>query len=172
MNCSTTRLPGYDKYVPGQRDTLIPGLLGDGTTDVFVGFCAEAALGTAGYHDLQVIRMSDGLVLHNFMIDLGPGGGNSGHMSGRGYKKPGWILFSWYYDGSTSTGPGVFSLEINAINLDTGEVRRIVHDQSIGNTDYFAEPHATVNPSFNKIMWGSNWRTPRGEVDTYAVDLP
>jgi hypothetical protein len=166
----------YDRSLTSGRQVCVgssghtdPAQLADGT-DVYVGFCSEHD-GLNGYHDINVVRMTDGKTLHHFIIDQSVAT-TSWHMSARNNNRPGWVLYSWYIDGIARTGPGIFSLEINALNLDTGEVRRIVHNQSIRNNDYFAEPHAVVNLDFTKILWGSNWRNSGGPVDTYEADLP
>jgi hypothetical protein len=145
-----------------------PAMLADGT-DVFVAKCSEQN-GINGYRDFNVVRMSDGVILHHLMID---DVNVSWHISARNSNLPGWVLFSWYYDCcGLGVGSGIFSAENNAINIETGQVVRLVHNQSARESDYFSEPHATVNRDFTKILWGSNWRTPGGPVDSYVIDLP
>jgi hypothetical protein len=47
-----------------------------------------------------------------------------------------------------------------------------VVDESQGH-DYWAEPHASVNTDFTRILFTSNWgRHGTEEVDMYLIQLP
>jgi hypothetical protein len=38
---------------------------------------------------------------------------------------------------------------------------------------YWAEPHASVNPEFTRIVFTSNWgRSSTGEVEMFMIELP
>jgi len=39
--------------------------------------------------------------------------------------------------------------------------------------DYWAEPHASVNPDFTQIVFTTNWgRSGTGEVEMFLISLP
>jgi hypothetical protein len=118
------------------------------------------------------------------------------HISGRGSTSSnglrGWALMSTYGEGT----PGVdctdpnqqiqqieLCSEIFALKMDgSNETFRIAHPQSQkcspsnpNDCNYFAEPHATPNRDFTKIMFGSNWRTYMADgtnLNVYVVELP
>jgi len=67
----------------------------------------------------------------------------------------------------------VFAVELKA----GGWVVRLAHTHSAVNAnvehDYWAEPHATVNSDFTRVLFTSNWgRSGTEEVDTYIIELP
>jgi hypothetical protein len=98
------------------------------------------------------------------------------HFSGRGHNLPGWILVSTHSGAQPSAtwmDDQVFALELKP----KGRVVRFAHTHSLVDEnqdhDYWAEPHATVNSDFTRILFTSNWgRSGTGEVDTYMIELP
>jgi hypothetical protein len=98
------------------------------------------------------------------------------HFSGRGFLQPGWILVST----SNGTQPPstwmddlIFAVEL----VKEGRVVRLAHTHSVYDQnveqDYWAEPHASVNRDFTKIVFTSNWgRAGTEEIDMYMVKLP
>jgi hypothetical protein len=55
-------------------------------------------------------------------------------------------------------------------------VRRIAHDQT-RRIDYYAEAHASTNRTFDKLVFGSNWRDPgvvatTDSIHAFVVELP
>lgn len=99
------------------------------------------------------------------------------HFSGRATQIPGWVLVSTYSGGHPSDytwmDDSVFALELRK----GGELVRLAHTHSLVDEDqehdYWAEPHATVNPDFSRILFTSNWgRSGSGEVETYMIQLP
>ena len=98
------------------------------------------------------------------------------HISGRALKRPGWVLVSTH-DGDpgayTWMDDQVFAIELMA----GGRVVRLAHTHSLVDEsqehDYWAEPHASVNPDFTRIVFTSNWgRSGTGEVETFLISLP
>ena len=58
-----------------------------------------------------------------------------------------------------------------------GRVVRLAHTHSAVNPnvehDYWAEPHASVNADFTRVLFTSNWgRSGSEEVDMYMLELP
>lgn len=93
------------------------------------------------------------------------------HVSCRNLELPGWALVSTQGRGRKSDYPNLNG-EIFWLKLDgSGEIRRIAHHRS--NRDkggYFAEQHATSDPTGRWIMFASNWYGK--EVASYLIELP
>ena len=99
------------------------------------------------------------------------------HFSGLAYDTPGWALVSTYEGGY----PKAFTWmddQVLAVELKgQGRVVRLAHSHSAVNPnvehDYWAEPHASVNSDFTRVVFTSNWgRSGTEEVDTYMIELP
>jgi hypothetical protein len=98
------------------------------------------------------------------------------HFSGNAYQMPGWILVSTYNGSQPSAtwmDDQVFALELKP----GGRVVRFAHSRSLVDKnqehDYWAEPHASVNEDFTRILFTSNWgRSGTEEVEMYLIDLP
>ncbi len=99
------------------------------------------------------------------------------HFSGRAFRRPGWALISTYSGGwptsYTWMDNQVFAVELQA----GGRVVRLAHTHSLVDEeqehDYWAEPHASVNADFTRVLFTSNWgRSGSGEVEMYLIDLP
>jgi hypothetical protein len=98
------------------------------------------------------------------------------HFSGRGFQRPGWALVSTH-DGDPASytwmDDQVFAVELKP----SGRVVRLAHTHSLVDEsqehDYWAEPHASVNQDFTRVLFTSNWgRSGTGEVDMFLIDLP
>jgi hypothetical protein len=98
------------------------------------------------------------------------------HFSGCAFGRPGWALVSTH-DGDpgayTWMDDQVFAVELRA----GGRVVRLAHTHSLVDEDqehdYWAEPHASVDPSFTRVVFTSNWgRSGSGEVEMYLIELP
>jgi hypothetical protein len=99
------------------------------------------------------------------------------HFSGRASDLPGWGLVSTsnggYPTDQTWMDDSIFAVELKA----NGRVVRLAHTHSLYDEDmeqdYWAEPHASVNQDFTRIVFTSNWgRTGTEEVDMYMIVLP
>ncbi|MEA3440964.1 MAG: hypothetical protein U9R58_11860 [Chloroflexota bacterium] len=99
------------------------------------------------------------------------------HFSGLAYSLPGWALVSTYSGGYpdvyTWMDDQVFAVELK----EGGRVIRLAHTHSLVNEDmehdYWAEPQASVNSDFTRILFTSNWgRSGTEEVETYMIALP
>jgi len=98
------------------------------------------------------------------------------HISGRAFNQPGWALVSTH-DGDpaayTWMDDQVFAIELKA----GGRVVRLAHTHSLVDEtqehDYWAEPHASVNPDFTRVVFTSNWgRSGTEEVEMFLISLP
>jgi hypothetical protein len=99
------------------------------------------------------------------------------HFSGRAFGRPGWALVSTYSGGHptdyTWMDDQVFAVELKP----GGRVVRLAHTHSLVDEDqehdYWAEPHASVNPDFTRVVFTSNWgRSGTGEVEMFMIGLP
>jgi len=99
------------------------------------------------------------------------------HVSGRAFDRSGWTLISTHNGGhptdQTWMDDQVFAIELKA----GGRVARLAHTHSRYDEnqehDYWAEPHASANPDFTRILFTSNWgRTGTEQVETYMIVLP
>jgi hypothetical protein len=98
------------------------------------------------------------------------------HISGRAFQRPGWVVVSTH-DGDpvsyTWMDDSVFAIELKL----GGRVVRLAHTHSLVDEnmehDYWAEPQASVNQDFTRILFTSNWgRSGTGEVEMYLIELP
>ena len=98
------------------------------------------------------------------------------HFSGCAFHRPGWALVSTH-DGDprayTWMDDQVFAVELTP----GGRVLRLAHTYSLVDEsqehDYWAEPHASVNPDFTRIVFTTNWgRSGTGEVEMFMIELP
>ena len=97
------------------------------------------------------------------------------HISGRAFNLPGWALISTH-DGDPASyiwmDDSVFAIELKP----GGRVVRLAHTQSLVDEslehDYWAEPQASVNADFTRILFTSNWgRSGTGEVEMFMIEL-
>jgi hypothetical protein len=146
----------------------------------------DTALDTAGREvivyqdidtdDISMLDLETGAVTPLWPIDFGhtPIGL---HFSGCAFRRPGWALVS------TSSGghPTDFTWmddQVFAVELRTGgRVVRLAHTHSLVDEeqehDYWAEPHASVNPDFTRVLFTTNWgRSGSGEVEMFLIELP
>lgn len=91
-----------------------------------------------------------------------------------------WVFLSTEADADTyNSGVGgwtAYRQEIIAVNVLTGEVRRLAHHRSRGLTDgaYWNQPRITCSWDGSVVLWNSNFNTssPFGYADLYAIRLP
>ena len=98
------------------------------------------------------------------------------HFSGLAYDRPGWALVSTHDDNLTThtwMDDQVFAVELKP----GGRVVRLAHTHSLVDDnlelDYWAEPHASVNHDFTRVVFTTNWgRSGTGEVEMFMIVLP
>jgi hypothetical protein len=98
------------------------------------------------------------------------------HFSGLASVRPGWALVSTHDETTASHSwmdDQVFAIELKA----GGRVARLAHTRSLVNPkiehDYWAEPQATVNRDFTRVLFTTNWgRSGTDHVETMLIDLP
>jgi hypothetical protein len=98
------------------------------------------------------------------------------HFSGQAFHMPGWVLVSTSNGSQPSAtwmDDHIFALEL----VKDGRVARLAHTHSVYDEnidhDYWAEPHASVNRDFTRVVFTSNWgRGGSDAVDMYMIKLP
>jgi hypothetical protein len=163
--------------------------LGYGHSDLCADADGEEVLVMDGYDPDQNVdfiskyRLSDGKE-----TELLRGNCITGHVTCRNLEPRGWCLISSFdfvdklTDDILNWVP--FENEIYWLKLDgSGDVKRIAHHHSRrfspgtpdpDQSNYWAEPHATVNKKGTKVIWGSNWEMNMDKdwaVDTYLADV-
>ncbi len=125
---------------------------------------------------ISLLDLESGEVTHLLPIDFSHTGLGF-HFSGRASTMPGWALVSTYNGGHPNSftwmDDSVFAVELKP----GGRIVRLAHTHSVYNEnmekDYWAEPHASVNQDFTRILFTSNWgRSGTEEVNLYLITLP
>lgn len=95
------------------------------------------------------------------------------HVSGKSYKKPGWVLVSTYWTKDPRNARPWYQNKLMAVELTRNpRILNIARIVSKVRT-YFSEPHAAVNRDFTRILFNANWGTGKDEdVDAYIAYLP
>ena len=107
--------------------------------------------GNVFFVDLETGERTDLFTTYGYS---GSGAGNAIHLSGRGFNKPGWALYSSY--GEYGNNQWLFK-KIFAFSLEkNSQIRHIAYTRT-QVPDYWAEPHATVNKDFTRILFNSTW---------------
>jgi hypothetical protein len=142
---------------------------------------SDLAIGANG-HDIYVsidYQSDEGFV---FMTDIDTGertnlfrtyvngSASDVHFSGKAFAKPGWALVSTYNGGGS---PQWFMNKVFAMELKPNpRIFQIAAHHSAVKDQYMAEPHATANRDFTRILFNSNWGIPAStDVDAYMVRL-
>ncbi len=98
------------------------------------------------------------------------------HLSGVASRLPGWVLISTH-DGDPASytwmDDQVFAMELKP----NGRILRLAHTHSLVDEnmehDYWAEPQASVNHDFTRILFTTNWRRSGTEaVEMFLIQLP
>jgi hypothetical protein len=125
---------------------------------------------------ISMLDLETGIVTPLFPIDFSHTAIGF-HFSGRASDRPGWGLVSTSNGGHptdhTWMDDSIFAVELK----ENGRVVRLAHTHSLYDEDieqdYWAEPHASVNRDFTRVIFTSNWgRTGTEEVDMYMIVLP
>jgi hypothetical protein len=125
--------------------------------------------------DISILDLASGEITPLFAIDFSFSAIGL-HFSGRAQERPGWALVSTHNGANPSAtwmDDQVFAIELHA----GGRVVRLAHTHSIVDEsqeqDYWAEPHASVNQDFTRILFTSNWgRSGTDEVEMFMLELP
>ena len=126
--------------------------------------------------NISLLDLASGTVTPLWPIDFSHTGMGF-HFSGCAFNRPGWALVSTHSGGYptdfTWMDNSVFAIELKP----NGRVLRLAHTHSVVDVtqeqDYWAEPHASVNQDFTRVVFTSNWgRSGTGEVEMFMIELP
>jgi hypothetical protein len=124
--------------------------------------------------NISMLDLETGVITPLWPIDFSHTGIGL-HFSGRAFQRLGWVLVSTH-DGDPASytwmDDQVFVLELEA----GGRVVRLAHTHSLVDEDqehdYWAEPHASVNQDFTRVLFTSNWgRSGTEEVEMFMIEL-
>ena len=180
VDCESRRHPGTRDAPCGlmaySRDfTRATGLASRGPhSDMAVAANGEEVIVISNYvsGDVEMIALDDGDVTKLWRI-YEHGNGTAMHVSGKAYRKPGWVLISTYAERSRNGTTPWYANRIMAVELRRDP--RIINLGSTFNagTGYFSEPHAVVDRDFRRVVFNSNWGSGRDEdIDVYLLDIP
>jgi hypothetical protein len=98
------------------------------------------------------------------------GSSTSGHISGKAFSRPGWVLYSTF---NSKNGEQWVSERLMAIEMKASpKIINLAHHHTYYN-GYWTQPHASVSRDFSRAVFNSNWgSTSDLDVDTYMVRLP
>lgn len=128
---------------------------------------------------VRAVNMDTGASINLLPIYPVSGAGYAAHVSGKAYKRPGWVVVSTYADSSNygATKPaspqqGVYR-KLMAVELKAGgRVLNIAHTQSGADYGgYFGEHQATVNLDFTRVVWAANFGAGT-RIESVMVGLP
>lgn len=98
------------------------------------------------------------------------------HFSGKGFKKPGWMVWSTYGTSKSRDGSWPwFTNKIYAVELKANpRVYALAYTRRAESAGgYWSEPHATVSRDFTRIAFNSNWGVnDANNIDTYILHIP
>jgi hypothetical protein len=110
------------------------------------------------------------------------GGWATMHFSGKAFSKPGWVLISTYDSETSGSSLPWFTNKVMAVELKASPriyvlayTRRVnvTSGDADGAGNYWAEPHASVNRNFTRILFNTNWGNSVGpDIDAYMIQLP
>ena len=124
---------------------------------------------------ISMLDLATGAVTDLWPIDFGHSSIGL-HFSGRAFRRPGWALVSTY-NGARPTSATWMDDQVFAVELRAGgRVARLAHTHSLYDEnieqDYWAEPHATVNRDFTRVLFTTNWgRSGTEETEMYLIEL-
>jgi len=126
---------------------------------------------------ISMLDLATGAVIPLWEIDFGHTAIGL-HFSGLAFDRPGWAVVSTHDDDAathTWMDDQVFAVELKP----DGRVVRLAHTHSLVDESqpseyyYWAEPHASVNHDFTRILFSTNWgRFDTGEVEMFMIALP
>lgn len=162
----------YDRNLGNPRELMLQaehsdiGLDANGR-DVYVAIDYDAADGSVAMFDLATGSRTD---LYATYRSDGLGEAGALHISGKAYRLPGWVLISHYDSGNAE--PQWFNRKLMAVELKANpRIRNLGFHRSTGG-GYFAEPHASVNQDFTRVLFNSDWGQDDGDIDAYMLHLP
>jgi hypothetical protein len=122
--------------------------------------------------NVEMIDLASGRITPLWRIYIG-GAATAMHISGKSYRRPGWVLVSTYWTKDPRAAKPWYEKKLFAVELkENPRILNIANIVSKART-YFSEPHASVNRDFTRIVFNANWGSGKDEdIDTYMALLP
>ncbi len=101
----------------------------------------------------------------------------AGHVSGKAFNKPGWIVVSTFDSPGCWSNDKIFVVELTA----NPRILHLAHHHTVfgsSSFNYFSQPHASTNRDLTRIVFNTNWETldANGDgytlIDTYMIEIP
>ncbi|MDO4643164.1 MAG: hypothetical protein Q4A74_04925 [Cardiobacteriaceae bacterium] len=176
---STSRQPYIPLHSQSEHSDLALNKQGE---DVYVSVDYQSSAGDVFMVNLKTGKRS--LLFPSYLS----GTATAMHFSGKAYNKPGWVLVSTYGEYHSSNQnvnlrntrlQQWLHRKIFAVSLEANpQIRPLAHADSDskrkwGEDAYWAEPQATVNNDFTRILFNSTMNSNRiQDVETYMLVLP
>ena len=149
--------------------------------DVYVAVDYQSSTG-----DVFMVNLKSGKRTSLFPT-YGAGTATALHISGKAYDKPGWALVSTYAEHNASNPSASirntslqqwFHRKVFAVSLEENpQIRPLAHADSTARSEwaedaYWAEPQATVNRDFTRVLFNTNLNSPQlKDIETYMIGL-
>ena len=149
--------------------------------DVYVAVDYQSSTG-----DVFMVNLKSGKRTSLFPT-YGAGTATALHISGKAYDNPGWVLVSTYAEHNASNPSASirntslqqwFHRKVFAVSLEANpQIRPLAHADSTARSEwaedaYWAEPQATVNRDFTRVLFNTNLNSPQlKDIETYMIGL-
>lgn len=122
--------------------------------------------------NVEMIDLHTGEVTPLWRIYLG-GASTAMHISGKGYRHPGWVLISTYALRDPEQVHPWYASKLMAVELAPHpRIVLLAHIHSRAES-YFSEPQAAVDAGFRHALFNANWGSGREtDIDAYLLTLP
>lgn len=146
--------------------------IGADGSDYYVSIDYDAANG-----DVFMLNLDTGVRTDLFATYFGDGSTTAVHISGKAFRRPGWVVVSTYMHNNPLhwLHEKVFLVQMAA----NPKIVNFTHTHRVDATsvpygagDYWAEPHASANRDLTRIMFNSNWESGSSAVEDYMIVLP
>jgi len=150
-------------------------------TDVAIGANGDDVF-VADDHNAGYLYMTDldtGVSTNLFAFWTSLSNYFAGHISGKAFRKPGWVAVS-EYGGEFNGLNDWFHNRVYVVELAANpRIFYLAHHHTVFATtnsnddDYFSEVHASPNRDLTRFVFNSNWDRPGLQyVDTYMIQIP
>lgn len=93
----------------------------------------------------------------------------AGHVSGKAFRRPGWIVASEFGGSTDWFHNKVFLVELAA----NPRILHLAHHHRASDGEYFSQVHASANRDLTRIVFNSNWEQSGLQyIDTYMIEIP
>lgn len=95
------------------------------------------------------------------------------HVSGKAFRKPGWVAVSTYAEGPAGSAKKWLHRKVMAVQLAANPTIYNLAFHRTAYNGYWTAPVASVNRDFTRVTFNSNWGTGSDvDVDAYTIEIP